>query len=376
MFLTALVLIGLIGPLEGPVCGSSDALTSWSGSDSSSGIRSCGPNVSGMEWSITADRGSSIASSPEGPRSLTAEEATDASNASVATSFAVGAVLPAVAITSPANGSMTSSPVVAWQGSGSGTGVTYQVSLDSDPWTGPTSATRVYFDGLGQGCHTVRVKATDGAGSSAIAEVEFILDSVPPSVVTRSPEGQEAKVGSTVSVTFSEAMDTGSVNVVVSGVIGTVSWSGNTMTFDPVSMLEAGTSYNVTVSGADPAGNQVNDSWTFTVTTLAALSGQVLDGDGNPVAGAAVTLEGGESAVTDAEGRFAFELPAGDYDLTVSREGYRSASASVVLTAGGTTSVGAISLAAEPSSGAYYAVFGALATAAVLAPVLYFHRRK
>ena len=48
MFLTALVLIGLLGPLEGPACGSSDALTSWSGPDSSSGIRSYCSNVSGM----------------------------------------------------------------------------------------------------------------------------------------------------------------------------------------------------------------------------------------------------------------------------------------------------------------------------------------
>lgn len=66
----------------------------------------------------------------------------------------------------------------------------------------------------------------------------------------------------------------------------------------------------------------------FLVPLLASadtLRGVVRDAGGQPVAKATVETEGQRSAVTDAAGRFALDVPAGTYTLTVTRNGFQSA---------------------------------------------------
>jgi hypothetical protein len=80
-------------------------------------------------------------------------------------------------------------------------------------------------------------------------------------------------VTTTVSATFSEAVQSGSASIVVrnpagTAVTGTTSLNAgtNTATFSPAAALAANTAYTATVSGArDAAGNTMsNVSWTFT----------------------------------------------------------------------------------------------------------------
>lgn len=370
--------VSIRGPTEGAVIGSSEVLLTWNGTDDHSGMGSYWVSVNGGEWfSVGLKENVALRDLREGENTVSVRAVANAGNTATATvSFNVDTVPPSVAMTSPANGSRTSSPVVSWLGSDSTSGVTYQVSLDGGDWTGPSSSTTVRFIDLGQGDHLVRVRATDGAGNYAIGEVGFLLDSVLPTITGRSPLGESARIDALVSVTFSEEMDPSSVDLFVGGVIGTVSWNGNTLTFDPASALEAGASYTVTVSGKDLAGNPVSESWTFTVTNLATLSGQVLDADGDPVAGATVTLDGGQSTVTDTRGRFSFDLPAGRYNLTVAMGGYQNAHYMVVLAAGRSMSLGAMTLAAEPSHDLYWAVLDVLVIAVVLTALLHFVRRR
>jgi iron complex outermembrane recepter protein len=54
------------------------------------------------------------------------------------------------------------------------------------------------------------------------------------------------------------------------------------------------------------------------------LRGVVTDAAGRPLTGATVSIPGGRTSVTDAEGGFAFDLPSGTYPIRVSRTGYEA----------------------------------------------------
>ncbi|HEX3070922.1 MAG TPA: TonB-dependent receptor, partial [Thermoanaerobaculia bacterium] len=60
------------------------------------------------------------------------------------------------------------------------------------------------------------------------------------------------------------------------------------------------------------------------LASAAALKGVVRGVDGKPVDAATVAVEGYRTATTDADGRFALEVPAGKYSLIVTRSGFQS----------------------------------------------------
>ncbi|MBQ3810792.1 MAG: C10 family peptidase [Kiritimatiellae bacterium] len=68
----------------------------------------------------------------------------------------------------------------------------------------------------------------------------------------------------------------------------------------------------------------------FPRKTGSIASGRVLDQIGNPVAGADVALSDGQTAVSDANGVYAFIAPAGTYDITAAKDGF-TAGLSVTL---------------------------------------------
>jgi iron complex outermembrane receptor protein len=60
------------------------------------------------------------------------------------------------------------------------------------------------------------------------------------------------------------------------------------------------------------------------LVSAAALKGIVRGVDGKPIDAAAVAVEGYRTATTDADGRFALEVPAGKYTLIVTRSGFQA----------------------------------------------------
>src|SRR5207237_4075694 len=93
-----------------------------------------------------------------------------------------------------------------------------------------------------------------------------------------------------------------------------------------------------------------------TPTVAAALgtfSGNVVTAaTGAPVAGAAVTVDGTlNSTVTDASGNFSLNQPAGNFTLTVVRNGFLpETTTAFTLTAGASLPVGTIKLSVAPST--------------------------
>ena len=128
-----------------------------------------------------------------------------------------------------------------------------------------------------------RVKSADAAGNLAVSEDNVfttmpITDTTPPVVSTTSPANgaTDVPINSSISATFSEVMDASTITTAtftVSGVSGTVAYSGTTATFTPSTNLASSTTYTATITtGAkDLAGNSIvsNYVWSFTTGTVA-----------------------------------------------------------------------------------------------------------
>ena len=116
----------------------------------------------------------------------------------------------------------------------------------------------------------------DGGGSST--------DNTAPTVSSTSPDNNAVDVSivAAISVTFSEEMDSSTVNdtnfTMADGggpVAGTVSYSGTTATFTPTNPLDLSTTYTATVSTGvtDKAGNALAQDYTWPFTTATTFTG-------------------------------------------------------------------------------------------------------
>jgi len=179
-----------------------------------------------------------------------------------------------------------------------------EYKVDDGSWTAATASDGA-FDSLSEnytfttselsdGAHTVYVRATDSA-TNTTAEADyasdgFTVDATAPSVTSTSPaaDATDVAVDTTVSVTFSEAMDestitTGSFILVADStpVSGSVSYDSGTYTatFTPSADLAENTTCTATLSTAitDAAGNPLAAGYSWSFTTVQT----VIPGDGN-----------------------------------------------------------------------------------------------
>jgi hypothetical protein len=135
---------------------------------------------------------------------------------------------------------------------------------------------------------TVTTGVKDVAGNSLAANFSSGFttasanDLTAPTVLSVAPLNNAVSVptNSKITVTFSEAMNTGTINTTTfvlkqgtASVAGAVTYTGNTATFTPANALSANTAYsaNITTGAKDAAGNALaaNFSWTFTTASLA-----------------------------------------------------------------------------------------------------------
>ncbi|MFQ6055127.1 MAG: S-layer protein domain-containing protein [Methanosarcinales archaeon] len=119
-----------------------------------------------------------------------------------------------------------------------------------------------------------RIKPNDGLvnGSYGVSGA-FHVDNVPPSITNHTPNGTNIPLDTTITVTFSEAMNKTSIQSAFSispSVSGAFSWYGNKMTFIPSSNIASNITYTVTIgTGAkDLADNNLQSSYNWQFTTL------------------------------------------------------------------------------------------------------------
>jgi len=141
----------------------------------------------------------------------------------------------------------------------------------------------------------VRTGARDTAGNNMASDFNSSFmtgvepDWTPPSVDSISPAdvSTDVPITTNISISFSEQMDTGSVQSAFtlsdgySKVSGTFSWSGDTITFNPSDDLGYSTLYYMTVdTGArDTAGNNMASDFNSNFTTAEGLASSPIIAD-------------------------------------------------------------------------------------------------
>lgn len=158
--------------------------------------------------------------------------------------------------------------------------------LGTVTYTGVTATFNPYFALLAgtQYVVTVSTDATDLAGNTLAADYVWAfttgttIDITPPTIVATTPANESINVAraTNIVVTFSEALDPLTINTATFtvdngtvAVVGTVTYSGVTATFNPVLALAPNTEYFGTIQTEvrDLAGNPVATDYVWSFTT-------------------------------------------------------------------------------------------------------------
>jgi len=340
----------------------------------------------------------------DGPYTIHVRATDAAANVNTTTvMFTVDTVAPSISITSPSSGAYvnTRNVTVGWTSADATSGVAkIELSADGTNWfiENGTSGSLSMLDGS----RTVYLRVTDRAGNVNTATVSFKVDTLAPTVISRSPTGSNASMMTTVNVTFSEAVNRSATTISIGGVEGNVVWNQNTVSFMPSSALRGRTTYNVTVSSRDLAGNAMSSAWTFSTAIVGKISGVVHGQDGNVLVNAIVRLIGHSTSAqtemsylsldvsvvttstqvttTDAKGAYAFyDVGIGNYTVEVTEPGYGTHSTDVAMTLDAVTGGGlTVDQVVSPSnlSDGSVMIFAIVGLAAAILILVYVMRRR
>jgi hypothetical protein len=290
---------------------------------------------------------------------------------------------PNLALTGPVEESYHNVSLVrvSWMGNDAESGLySYYLQLDTNEWfTLSALIDRFIFD-LDDGHHTVKVKAMDVAGKSVTRVVNFTVDTVPPEAVSHSPQGSEELRNVTIMVEFSETMVQDSITLVVNGVQGTTVRTSTSAIFTPTELLTYNTTFTVTVTGRDLAGNSMTYVWTFsTKAGTGTVTGIVLDEEGKPIANADVRLAGGPNATTDSNGRYWLNATQGYYTMWITAPGMENMTFGVFIQPDQIADVGAKKMAEISEGFEHFLIWIGLVVAIVVAMIVlavYLRRRR
>ncbi|MGD1060736.1 MAG: Ig-like domain-containing protein [Methanomassiliicoccales archaeon] len=207
------------------------------------------------------------------------------------------------------------------------------VKLDTGAYQVINWDTTKNFTGLLSGAHTITVRAISNgtAHYTNNASVAFTIDLVAPTVTAFQPSGSAVPLTTSMVITFSEEMNKNSVAVAVTPTpsgIGAAAWSNGNKTVTYFLQSAASTSYSVTVSGKDLAGNALTGTVVYTYSSLNHIIGVVTDSNNNVLSGANVTisstLAGGPTyyTTTSDTGAISVLVGAGTYNVKVTLSNY------------------------------------------------------
>ncbi|MBU6162830.1 MAG: Ig-like domain repeat protein, partial [Myxococcales bacterium] len=191
---------------------------------------------------------------------------------------------PVVSLDSPSTSpSRSTSAAISYSGEA---GATFTCSLDGGAWR-PCEASPENLDGLADGSHTLRVRATDAAGNiSDVSSVTWVVDSVAPAapVLSGAPSGSTSTTSAWISFTgesgasFECAVDGGAYAACVS----------------PQGLLSLSVGAHVfSVRALDSAGN-VGQAATVSWTVVAAPSSVTIPTVLTPPAGTKTVYRKGD----------------------------------------------------------------------------------
>ena len=347
----------ITSPSNGSFNNTGNVLIKWTVTDSSSSVTKMEVSSDGTTWITVTGSIFSYTGLRDGPYTIHVRATDAAANIkTTSVTFTVDTVAPSVSITSPSSGAYvnTQNVTVSWTSTDATSGVAkIELSADGTNWFGENGTSGSLS--IQDGSRTLYLRVTDRAGNVNTTMVTFKVDTVAPTVITRSPTGSAASMMTTVNVTFSEAVNRSASSISINGVDGNVVWNQNTISFMPSSALRGRTAYNVTVNARDLAGNVMSSAWTFSTANVGKISGIVHGHDGNVLVNAIVRLIGHSTAAqtemgylsldvstvptstqvttTDTNGAYAFyDVGIGNYTVEVTEPGYGTQSTDVAMT--------------------------------------------
>ena len=202
-------------------------------------------------------------------------------SANAAVSFTVDLTPPVIDNVQPADDSLlaNATPILSAQFSDNLSGVdeeNIQILLDGNDVTTQADASATGFQftpaALTDGSHALSINISDNAGNASQVEVNFVTDTSPPVIFNLVPESGSVLDTATpdISGEFSDdtsGIDVNSIQILLNGADITAESNVTTGGFDFVPSAELdNTSHNLTVTVADIAGNQAQETVSFTVS--------------------------------------------------------------------------------------------------------------
>jgi hypothetical protein len=308
--------IEITDPAQGGYHNSSTVQAHWFGYDGGSGLDWYEFQLDGGEWYAVGQANSQfLFGLLDGNHTLTVRVHDYAGNfASTSVNFTVDTVAPVIEIISPQNGSFnnTGDVVIVWSGSDANL-MNYTYSINGGAWIEITGlATSAELMGLTDGSYNITVRAFDDAGNYNEAYVEFVVDTVPPSLSVEVPPYSN-NGNTTVQWTASDAWGIDHFNYTIDG---TTWYEVNATTLEAFFTDLPNGEYTVTVVAYDLAGNHAEDTASFIVDTvnpnieiIAPSEGSYLNmtsvnlewtaGDANGLAQVLIRVDGGSWIAVD-----------------------------------------------------------------------------
>jgi hypothetical protein len=214
--------------------------------------------------------------------------ATDAAgnSGSASRTITVDSVAPALTLTAPAAGLVTSQASVSVRGTvQDSTPITLMIDGAAVPVNGNAFAYDVPL--AGEGARQIAVVATDAAGNRSKEVVSVAVDRTAPVIDIIAPAGGAFLKGPTITVSGSVS-DSAGATVVVNGAAATV--SGNTFT---ASVHASDGALTVQAVATDGAGNSAIATTTVTIDSAAPVVTIVTPADGQYTAATSLDVSGG-----------------------------------------------------------------------------------
>jgi hypothetical protein len=267
--------ISLILPSNESAVALSSVNVSWAGLDNGSDVATYEIRIDAENYVNTGLSTSHIFSGlVEGNHSVYIKSVDNLGNINeVSVHFSVDVSLPTISITSPTTASFTNvtSVTAMWTGSDAVSGIEhYEVKLDDGAWLNVGKETAYMMLGIGEGAHSLTVKAVDKAGNVRESVVSFVVDITSPIITIASP-------------TPSYLTNIPNIAVVWNGLDETSGIEHYEIKFDGGSWINMGTlmqytisgindgSHNLIVRAIDKAGNIQETDTFFTIDTTSPL---------------------------------------------------------------------------------------------------------
>ena len=260
-----------------------------------------------------------------------------------------------------------------WFGKAIGSEIThYEVRIDNKNWTDIGKEMSYRFHNLSDGEHRAYVKAVDIKGHISVDLRKIIIDSTPPELVIIAPSNSSTIKNNSINIIWEG-------NDFISGIdhyeikVNSEPWEniGTNASYDFVATREG--EYTIKIKAIDKAGNENESSIVFFIP-MAKLVGKILDEYGNPLDGATITIDNEINTMTDSNGSFSVDVPAGNHTLIISKDGYNPIKININIVPGKYFNISEITLS-QSSEILPMTLIGVVIVVGIIAYILLFSNR-